>query len=78
MADPQEIGALKASFRGALRTAETLAALQAHIDGLHPCDDVERALLDTLARVSAAHAVAAAALRGFVETMLTRRTAAAE
>lgn len=78
MADPQEIGALKASFRGALRTAETLAALQARIDGLNPGDDVERALLDELARVSAAHAIAAAALRGFVETMLTRRTAAAE
>jgi hypothetical protein len=73
MADPNEIAALKASFRGALGTAAALQALQGRIDGLDPAAEIAASDLDDLARVTAAHAIASAALRGLVETMLTRR-----
>lgn len=77
MTDPNEISALKASFRGALSTADALAALKDRIEGLDPAADPTPADLEDLARVSAAHAVASAALRGLVNTMLARRGAAA-
>lgn len=73
MTDPNEIQALKASFRGALSTAEKLAALSPRIDALDPAADVPAADLEELSRVSAAHALASAALRGLVNTMLARR-----
>lgn len=73
MADPSEIATLKASFRGTLTTADALRALQRVIEGLDPQTDITAAELDELARVTAAHSIASAALRGLVVTMLTRR-----
>jgi len=75
MRDPNEIRALKASFRGALDTADALAALQATVDALDEDGDVGSEELEALGRVTAAHAVASAALRGLVNTMQTRRSA---
>ena len=75
MTDVNEIRSLKASFRGAVDTAASLAALQERIEGLDDYRDVPTDLLDDLARVSAAHAIASAALRGFVNTMQNRRGA---
>ncbi len=73
MADPNEIGALKASFRGALSTAAALQSLQPKIDSLDASGEIEEEVLEELARVTAAHSVASAAVRGFVETMIARR-----
>ena len=73
MTDPNEIAALKASFRGAMSTADTLAALKERIESLDAHADATAADLEELARASAAHALASAALRGLVNTMLARR-----
>jgi hypothetical protein len=73
MPDPNELAALQASFRGALSTADALAALKDKIESLEPGADIAPADLDDLARVAGAHAVASAALRGFIGTMLARR-----
>lgn len=73
MADANELDALKASFRGVLDSADALLKLRERIEafGVHaPPDD---RTLEDLARVSAAHAVASAALRGFLVRMLERR-----
>ena len=75
MPDPNEMAALKASFRGALSTADALGALRAKVDGIEPGGDIASEDLEELARVSAAHAIASAALRGLVETMRVRRGA---
>ena len=77
MADPNEIAALKASFRGALETAAALAALKDQIEALSQATEPELAHLEELGRITAAHAIASAALRGLVETMLARRGARA-
>lgn len=77
MSDPNEIRALKASFRGAIDTAAALASLQAQIEGLDEQSDIGAELLEDLARVTAAHAIASAALRGLVNTMQNRRAATA-
>ena len=74
MIDTNEIEALKASFRGAVAAAAALGALQDTVEGLDSRGDIGRDLLEELARVSLAHAVAAQALRGFVENMRARRT----
>jgi hypothetical protein len=58
MADPNEIAALKASFRGAMRTAAALGTLSATVEGLDPTAELTTENLETLARVSAAHAIA--------------------
>ncbi len=73
MADSNEISALKASFRGALSTAESLAGLKERIESLDPADDISEVDLADLARVAAAHAIASAALRGLIDTMRARR-----
>jgi hypothetical protein len=73
MTDPNEIAALKASFRGALSTAESLAGLNGRIESLDPNGEVSAEDLEDLARVTAAHAIASAALRGLVDTMRSRR-----
>ena len=73
MADSNEIAALKASFRGALSTAAALQGLQATVDTIDPAADIAPADLEELARITAAHAIASAALRALVETMLRRR-----
>ena len=75
MIDTNEIEALKASFRGALAAAAALGALQERVEGLDSRGEVSGDLLEELARVTLAHAVASQALRGFVETMRRRRTA---
>jgi hypothetical protein len=73
MSDPNEISALKASYRGALQTAQALADLSSRIEALSPPSDIGQADLDDLSRATAAHAIASAALRGLVNTMLARR-----
>lgn len=73
MGDPNEIAALKASFRGAIATAAALEALRARIEALDGSVEMDVAELEDLARVTAAHAIASNALRGLVVTMLTRR-----
>lgn len=73
MTDPNEITALQASFRGALSTADALLALKEKIEGLDARAEIAATDLEDLARVTAAHAVASAALRGLVNTMLARR-----
>lgn len=73
MTDPNELAALKASLRGAIATNETLAALLVRIETLPADGDPSGDDLAALARLSAAHAIASAALRGLVDTMLERR-----
>ena len=73
MADVNETRALKASFRGTLDTAAHLAAVQARVERLDDQDDIGDELLGELGRLTAAHAVASAALRGLVNTIMSRR-----
>ena len=73
MTDPNEIAALKSSFRGALSTAAALQTLESKVQNFSATADVSAEDLDELARVTAAHAIASAALRGLVLTMLNRR-----
>jgi hypothetical protein len=76
MADLHEIDALKAAFRGALNTTAPLGTLTDRIAALGPDHDIGSGDLEELARVTLAHAVAAQALRGLVESMRARRSAA--
>ena len=76
MADPNEIRALQSSFRGAVDAAEALKGLRGAIEALGPERDLTAEELDEVGRVTLAHAVASAALRGLVETMRQRRGAA--
>jgi hypothetical protein len=73
MTDSNEIEALKASLRGARRTADQLADLATRVEALDSRADIPEPELDALRRVTLAHAVAAQAVRGLVETMLKRR-----
>jgi hypothetical protein len=75
MPDVNEIAALKASFRGAVATADDLSALKERIEALDAHGEISAADLEDLARVTAAHAIASAALRGLVNTMRSRRSA---
>ena len=77
MTDRNEIEALKASLRGALSTGESLAALKDNVEALDASTDIAADDLEALARVTLAHAIAAQALRGLVDTMRTRRAAGA-
>ena len=77
MTDPNEIRALKASLRGVLDTAAALAALQAQVEGLDDRGEIAVEDLETLAAAASGNAVAAAALRGLIGTMQTRRGATA-
>ena len=76
MTDHNEIRALKAAVRGVADTAATLASMQPRIDALDDHAEIGAEILEELGRVSAAHAIASAALRGFVNTMQNRRAAA--
>ena len=76
MSDPNEIAALKASFRGAVGTATALASLTEKVEGLPAGGDIDGGTLEELQRVTAAHAIASAALRGLVNTIIARRSAA--
>lgn len=71
MGESGETAALKAAVRGALDAGESLQALRDRVESIEA--GVDAGLLDDLARVSAAHAIASAALRGFVNRMLERR-----
>lgn len=73
MADVTEIEALKASLRGARNAADHLSDIAARVDAVDPHAGVSDADLDQLQRLTLANAIAAQALRGLVETMLTRR-----
>jgi hypothetical protein len=73
MANSSEVEALKASFRGALSTAGALQSLQSKIESLDASGEIGAEVLEELARVTVAHAIASAALRGLVETMIGRR-----
>ena len=73
MADVNEIRALKASLRGATDTASTLATLQQKVDALDEHSEVDAEVIEELARVTLAHALASNALRGLVDGMRTRR-----
>lgn len=75
MSDVNEIRALKASFRGAHDTAQALAAIQPQVEALDDHGEPAGELLEALTRVTAAHSVASAALRGLVDTMVKRRAA---
>jgi len=75
MPDPNETRALKASVRGALDTAAQLASLAPRVDALDEQKDIDNELMEELVRVTAAHAVASAAVRGLVVTMQGRRGA---
>jgi hypothetical protein len=76
MSDPNELAALKTAFRGALQTADALSALRDRVESLESHADLGGNDLEDLARVTAAHAIASAALRGLFNTMLARRGAA--
>ena len=73
MTNPGEVDALKAAMRGARQTGEQVLELVPRVEALDSRADFPDADLDDLRRVSSAHAVAAQALRGLVETMLRRR-----
>lgn len=77
MTDLNETRALKASFRGALDTASNLAAMREQVEALDDHAEIGADRLEELARLTAAQAVASAALRGLVHTMQTRRGAGA-
>lgn len=72
MTDSNGIEALKASFRGALSTAEALAALKDKVMALNPEAPISHEELDELGRVTLAHAVSSQALRGLIETLRSR------
>lgn len=73
MVDLTEIEALKASLRGARRTAEALSDIATTVERTDVQAGVADQDLDDLQRLSLANALAAQALRGLVESMLTRR-----
>lgn len=60
-------------MRGVRRSAAALASMSERVEALDPQSDISDADLDELHRLSSAHAVAAQALRGLVNTMLKRR-----
>jgi hypothetical protein len=73
MSDLNELEALKAAMRGVRRSADALAGLSERVEAVDPQSDVTDTDLDDLQRLSSAHAVAAQALRGLVQSMLRRR-----
>lgn len=78
MADVNEIRALQAALTGARHAAGQLRDVSARVEAGDPHADISAADLDELHRLSHAHALAAQALRGLVETMLKRRGMAQE
>jgi hypothetical protein len=75
MSDPNEIRALKASLLGAVDTGAALSAINERLQALDEGGDISPDDLEELARITAAHAIASAALRGLVNTMRARREA---
>jgi hypothetical protein len=56
-----------------MSTADSLAMLAARIEALDPHAAIPATDLEELSRMTAAHAIASAALRGLVTTILARR-----
>ena len=75
MTDHNEIRALKAAVGGARDSAARLAEMQPRIEAIDDHGEINAELLEELGRVTAAHAIASAALRGLVNTMQIRRGA---
>lgn len=73
MVDLTEIEALRASLRGARSSAAALSDVAVRVESADAGADVTDADLDELQRLTLANAIAAAALRGLVESMLKRR-----
>jgi len=74
MTDVTEVDALKASLRGARNAASALGEIATRVDAVDAHQtDVSDADLDALQHLTLANAIAAQALRGFVESMLKRR-----
>ena len=73
MTEAGELGALKAALRGAVSNNEQIGALLERVEPMETDQSIDEALLADLARISAAHALASHALRGLVNTMLSRR-----
>jgi hypothetical protein len=74
MADTTEIEALKASLRGARNSGAALTEVARRVDAVDPHQsDVPEGDLEELQSLTLANAIAAQALRGFVESMLKRR-----
>jgi len=74
MTDATEIDALKASLRGARNAASALGEVATRVDAVDAHQaDVSDADLDVLRDLTLANAIAAQALRGFIESMLKRR-----
>jgi hypothetical protein len=73
MTNSGDVEALKAAMRGVRRTAEELSALSPRVDSLDAHSDVPDTDLEDLRRLSSAHAMAAQALRGLVQTILRKR-----
>jgi hypothetical protein len=73
MTDPSEITALKAAVRGAVHTASLVSGLADRVEALDAHGELDGSLVDELSGVTTAHAVASAALRGIVETIVARR-----
>ena len=77
MVNVTEMEALKASLRGAISTSEGLLELRNRILALDPAGDISAGDLEALGVATLAHAVAAQALRGLVESMRARRSVSA-
>ena len=73
MVDLTEIEALRSSMRGARSSAAALSDAAQRLEAMDPHVDVADADLEELQRLTLANAIAAQALRGFVESMLKRR-----
>ena len=73
MVETGAVAALKAAFRGAMRSGEAFRPLAERVEALTDAEGPDAALLEELARVAAGVAVAAAALRGLSESLSERR-----
>ena len=74
MADMTELEALKASLRGARNSVAALGEVAKRVDAADAHQsDVSEDDLELLQSLTLANAIAAQALRGFVESMLKRR-----
>jgi len=72
MSEVGRVEALKASFRGVVRAAESLDAVRERVEALSDEERPDAALLSELARIGTGIAVAAAALRSLSESSAER------
>lgn len=72
MSDTGRIEALKAAFRGVVRTADSLNAMRVQVEALSENEPPDVALLADVARVGAAVAASAATLRSLSETFMEK------